>query len=369
MLDYNELLCNKCSCRLSLKNSPLGVKYYACDCDIYPLIEGVLVANLSDDFKQKIDHIQYDDLFYATTSMFYNDYCEINSFKEFVLTYVNELSGRDYALNRFYTDSFLVASSIATNFIKNDNLIIDFASGFGHLSFILKKIYPKKNFINIDSNLLIQIIGKRFISEDTMYINSDSLSIINNLNASSIIINDALHYFDKNLNDLLLQLDFFIEKHNTELAFLHVHLFRNNNKQYIDKTDLIDHFFHTNKFYIDDNEILNKMFNMNMHENHAYNFSTKKIEQVDLDSYFSKLIENKEKKDFCINPMYHVSEKHSDNYNLLFSDNNTFKLNYPFCYEKLPSTINTGTIESSSDIEILELFKSGILQILPQKYL
>ena len=255
----HTLCCPFCRKNLSLEHSYFeknGNPIYAtasCNCDVYPIVDGVLFLTKNDikdraylflqkgpfPYSHEIpiflfrlplgDFLTVKMVSLATRINIFKNLSLKNFIKFFISIRIYEKKWGNYLLNRFESKSFRPAV-ISSSLVKKSSKVLDLGSGAGHLLYILKKNTKEENITAVETSLPGIYLAKKYFCPHANFIYADLENPLpfKNGNFDSIFVNDAFHYIS-NKSGLVIEIVRILNKKGfVSLNVLHNAKFKND---------------------------------------------------------------------------------------------------------------------------------------------
>ena len=398
--------------------------YIKCECDIYPILEGILILKNTPTKKIIMEYLKKKEIKETIALPFgnyTNDICRVADFiepkpfgklfKKNLLSFVNSYSKKIYKKysdkslsfcdvlgngswdvylkHRFSSQTFWSLYPFIKLLRKKRKRILDMCCGAGHASFVISKYVNPDELICVDGEFKSLYLAKKYFS-NAEFINIDanySLPFKDDI-FSSVLMMDAFHYVDARAL-LAKEFERVLNKEGM-LLLLHLHnalaenvaagkplspstwmgLFDNLKVMALPEKSIIEDF------------ILRERLDL------SKRYSKKQLNLSDaiiiiggadsdcFDELWKDILEVKE--NLIINPMYKMKEK--DDKILLERDftRELFRKEYPLTEKYLPERCEIDKrfvegrsvrVSGSDEIEIEELMRKFVIINVPEKYI
>jgi SAM-dependent methyltransferase/uncharacterized protein YbaR (Trm112 family) len=266
-----ELCCPYCATALEvaegidIKEDNINQALVKCNCNIYPVIEGILVlknnipgsdylavANLRNrQLEQALYYlmkpkITIDRLIQvaARRKLIFSrvaDNIRIKLIRHCVhkiadplffadcIKYLRIGGYGDYFLHRFSSTSFLASLPLVLMLEGFSGPILEIGSGMGHHGFIISSLYPQKNLVCVDASFINLFLAKRFFASEAEFIclNANDPLPFADRKFNIIFSSDTLHYLYS--KKLVMQEITRISKASAIVLLAHLHNLKGEN--------------------------------------------------------------------------------------------------------------------------------------------
>jgi SAM-dependent methyltransferase/uncharacterized protein YbaR (Trm112 family) len=233
-----ELCCPYCAAALEvsdgidIREDEIKQALVKCNCNIYPLIEGILVLknNIPGSDYLAVSSLQNrrleQALHYLLKPKTIIDRFIQQAFRrklifsrlvdnvrsKLIRHRVNKTTGRiffsdfikhlriggygDYFLHRFSSTSFLASLPLVLMLKSFPGPILEIGSGMGHHGFIISSLYPQKRLVCVDASFINLFLAKRFFAPQAEFIclNANDPLPFADKKFNVIFSSDTLHY-------------------------------------------------------------------------------------------------------------------------------------------------------------------------------